>query len=330
MIKFRCSGCSKKIGVPVEYASKQVRCPHCRNAVVVPKPETESASEAELIPETQAENLIELEAEPETESIWTDEMLSPSVSIPSPETPESQLSVTSDMEESPQSEQPHKAVNSLAGSIVYPIKGTGKYMLIALTVTLIGLNLISKLPVLRIIPIIIGFILPWYFFAYLTKIISSSAAGDDELPDWPDMTALWDNVVSPTLSVLWTIAVSFAPVIVYYFAFSPRTPDSDRLLWGLIIFSCLYFPMALLAVIIHDSWIALNPIRVIPAIFKVFGYYIIACIILVLVIGSFYYLTKINLPFPFLNVVLSIYLLMVAMRIVGLIYHKKEQQIGWF
>jgi len=88
--------------------------------------------------------------------------------------------------------------------------------------------------------------------------------------------------------------------------------------------------MALLAVVIHDSWIALNPVRVILAIFKVFGYYVIACIILVLVIGSFYYLTKVNLQVPFLNAVLSIYLLMVAMRIIGIIYHKKEQQIGWF
>jgi len=295
---------------------------------VVPKPEP--ASETELIPEPQAEDQIELEGESEAGAIWTDEMLSPSVSVPSPETSESQPSDNSDTEKSPPSEQPDKPVNSLAGSIVYPIKGTGKYVLIAWTVTLIGLNLLSKLPFVGFTTFVIGLILSWYFFAYLTKIISSSAAGDDELPDWPDITALWDNIVSPTLSVLWTIAFSFAPVIIYYFAFSPRTPDSDYLLWGLIIFSCLYFPMALLAVVIHDSWIALNPVQVIPAIFKVFGYYVIACILLVLVIGSFYYLTKINLPVPYISVVLSIYLLMVAMRIIGLIYHKKEQQIGWF
>lgn len=37
MIKFRCSICDKKIGVPDEYAGKQVACPECSQPAVVPE-----------------------------------------------------------------------------------------------------------------------------------------------------------------------------------------------------------------------------------------------------------------------------------------------------
>ncbi len=58
MIKFYCSQCDKKIGVPEDYAGKQVRCPKCKNAVSVPELEVEPESELEFIepePETELE-----------------------------------------------------------------------------------------------------------------------------------------------------------------------------------------------------------------------------------------------------------------------------------
>ncbi len=39
MIKFNCSSCGKKIGVPEEYAGKRVRCPGCKQPTAVPVPE---------------------------------------------------------------------------------------------------------------------------------------------------------------------------------------------------------------------------------------------------------------------------------------------------
>jgi len=42
MIKFRCPVCSKKIGVPDEYAEKRVKCPTCNSAAQVPSPDSVS------------------------------------------------------------------------------------------------------------------------------------------------------------------------------------------------------------------------------------------------------------------------------------------------
>ena len=36
MIKFRCSSCNQKIGVPDEYGDKNVRCPKCHDVILVP------------------------------------------------------------------------------------------------------------------------------------------------------------------------------------------------------------------------------------------------------------------------------------------------------
>src|SRR5579871_894333 len=36
MLKFRCKECDQKIGVPEEWAGRNVRCPRCRHAVPVP------------------------------------------------------------------------------------------------------------------------------------------------------------------------------------------------------------------------------------------------------------------------------------------------------
>ena len=63
MLKFRCSICDKKIGVPDEYAGKKVKCPQCTNPVVVPEPEP------------QAQPDLPVDSAPD--SIWTDDLLAP-------------------------------------------------------------------------------------------------------------------------------------------------------------------------------------------------------------------------------------------------------------
>lgn len=42
MIKFNCTNCNKKIGVPDEYAGKKIGCPGCEKVLVVPSTEQES------------------------------------------------------------------------------------------------------------------------------------------------------------------------------------------------------------------------------------------------------------------------------------------------
>ncbi|MBN2209950.1 MAG: zinc ribbon domain-containing protein [Sedimentisphaerales bacterium] len=64
MIKFRCGGCEKKIGVPTSYAGKVVRCPQCKEPARVPVPAPPAPVPQPVIPDNQ-----------ENELIWTDDLL---------------------------------------------------------------------------------------------------------------------------------------------------------------------------------------------------------------------------------------------------------------
>jgi len=304
-----CSNCGKGIDILEKYAGRRVKCPGCGGAIDVPE--------------------LEKEYEPETqESIWTDELLNPPeppaiIELESP--PSHVIQAHPPLPEEPKPPEP-----TLLGSFIYPFKGKGKYTFLALLVFLVGVGLVSMIPVVGIFAFLIELILPWYFFACLAKIVSSSAAGEAEMPDWPDITDLWDDVVQPALLVLWTLVVSFIPVGVYCLVYIDSLNAEDPGLWWCIVFGCFYFPMALLAVVVCDCWWALHPFRVVPAIIKVFFYYLFTSFLLIVVVGLFFSLIRWEISVPYLNFVLTIYLVIVAMRIIGIIYHKKQTKLGWF
>ncbi len=57
MIRFSCENCEKKLKVPVEYASKRVKCPSCETALVVPEPPApeQSADEANIFSDLKSD-----------------------------------------------------------------------------------------------------------------------------------------------------------------------------------------------------------------------------------------------------------------------------------
>jgi len=124
-------------------------------------------------------------------------------------------------------------------------------------------------------------------------------------------------------------------------------PTSALVATGLL--GCLYFPMAFLAVAMKDSVMAANPLVVIPAIFKVPIEYFVTTIILTTVFGirtitnfmssdaersSMFTRDMSTLFISFgiriVSMLISVYLLTVGMRVLGLLYLTKKRQLGWF
>lgn len=79
MIKFRCSSCDKKIGVPPEYAEKLIKCPRCKNAVRVPAENTEQELPEKFLltrdSRPAADGPAEGPAASDEGSPWSDEIL---------------------------------------------------------------------------------------------------------------------------------------------------------------------------------------------------------------------------------------------------------------
>ena len=104
----------------------------------------------------------------------------------------------------------------------------------------------------------------------------------------------------------------------------------------MLLAGAIYFPMALLAVAMFDSLAAVNPLLVIPAMRKAPMEYLVVVfvssgIMVVLLVKKF--LTPF-IPIPLLPSLvssgLSFYLFMVQVRLLGILYHARRRELGWF
>jgi len=180
---------------------------------------------------------------------------------------------------------------------------------------------------LMVIVVSLGF---GYLSAYMFKIILSSAGGEEELPDWPDFSDPWDDIIRPLLLVLATIVACCIPASVYLFFFFSPASETDLVLLALIGLGLLYMPMGLLVVSMFNSLLALNPLLVVRSILKIPRDYVIACVVLLLI--TIANTQTANLPFigRLITGLASFYFLMVEMRILGLMYQANHERLGWF
>jgi len=229
----------------------------------------------------------------------------------------------------------------LPRAITYPFRGTGLMILIGATLLFAAMDFIS----VGIIGLVVKMVALGYFFLYVQSIIHSTAADDDELPDLPGM----EDVFSGFCQLVGVILMSFGPALVMvYLAIAQQQPAAGIALIPAVIFGCLYFPMAFLAVAIKDNVMASNPLVVVPSILRVPLEYIVTVILVGGVFGIRWVgdaisgamagesLRTTSMAMMFLLfglrvlwAFLSVYLLTVTMRILGLLYLTRSHRLGW-
>lgn len=206
--------------------------------------------------------------------------------------------------------------------LFYPFAKDGLIMLI------IG-SIVSIIPIISLI-----------IYPYLLLVISSSAQGDRSLPDWPDFSDLWDNLILPSLrfgilSILLFLPFTYAMVVIApkAEAISINILLSSPVLWVIFLASLSYYPMALLIMAVTESLTtALNPINVVSSILNIFKEYIIALLFfygLIAIQIGLSNLTAIG-GIGWLNPLIHFYFLLVGMHLLGIIYFQYKRKLGWF
>jgi len=172
-----------------------------------------------------------------------------------------------------------------------------------------------------------------YVLYYFTECIRDSALGRCRTPDYwmhPADSDKWD-CISQMLTVIGCIAICFCPVSVYYLV----TERTDLIYWLLLTYGGFFFPMALLAVVLFDSYNAMNPILIIGSIFRTFFPY---CGMVLLFYGCALLFTKMGLrlygfrllpTLPFISRALQLYLIFVAVGLLGRFYWKYQGKLNW-
>lgn len=172
-----------------------------------------------------------------------------------------------------------------------------------------------------------------YLFAYIQRIIMSTAVGDHRLPDWPELAAFLSDVAAPAFQFAVVWAVCLAPAVLFMlFAPDALTPAAVPL----ALFGLLYLPMGLLAVALLDTVFALNPLLIVPSILKVPKPYLAVCGVLLLIL-VFQFLFRVGLGkligIPIVPGVItgffSFYFVCVMVRILGLLYFYHREELNW-
>ncbi len=216
--------------------------------------------------------------------------------------------------------------------LAYPFTADG------ISLLLLGTVLYLVLDFAALFDIRVAIIASGYLFAYMQKIIIYTAAGEDDLPDWPDFREWWLDIVRPCLMMVWTGAVSFGPALVYMiWSAQSETDMRMTILFPLFAWGLLYFPMALLAVAMSDSMAMVNPLIVIPAITRLSSQYMLACVLFFVMVSLRFVMEGLLnrfLPIPILPTIIagfiSLYFLAVEMRMLGTMYYLNRRKLGWY
>jgi hypothetical protein len=234
----------------------------------------------------------------------------------------------------------------LPRAITYPFRGTGVLVLIVSAIVFAALGYLGGGIGFRVLfALFIKALALGYFFAFVQNIIHTTASGDDKLPDPPPMEGLIGNF----FQLAGTVLMSFGPAFLLAFlAIAEEQTWAGIALIPAVIFGCLYFPMAFLAVAIKDNVLASNPLVVVPSILRVPLEYIVTAVLLAGVFGVRWYgdgisdrmggkalmtssMSEMFLLFGLRMIwaFVSVYLLTVIMRILGLLYLTRREKLGW-
>ena len=170
-----------------------------------------------------------------------------------------------------------------------------------------------------------------YLYAFMQNVIQSSARGEQAMPDWPEVSAFWDDMVVPffQFSLIWLVCLG--PGIAVMLLLRSPLVGVSLLFLGLF---CL--PMAILTASMADSITGLNPFIIFSGIGKVPFPYLTTCgiflVVIALVHGIQMLLEWTGIPIlpTVISTFVSLYGITVEMRLLGLLYYTNKAKLAWF
>ena len=341
MIQFCCKNCGHKFSVPQASVGKKARCPKCKNIVVAP--------------EVGDTNLIELQADT-SEISSKDSILNPNLfDIPQKSKEVGQGDVpdkalenlrklkSDEVEPAP---PPKHQLPWLIDIFLYPVSKPGLTILGIVVGIPLLFNIIVKVlgkaamvfpPMLILLTLfasisfIVDAVLAVYMYWYFCECIRDSAAGWLRAPETMSITPSLGEMLWQMIRMLVCFIIFVGPSLVYLL----NTRNPDALFWVLLAYGVFFFPMGLLAVVMFDSFSALNPLLLIGSIFSTFfqycGLLLLFCglgvlsVIIMLILRQ----SRISSLLFYVLHIFFIYLLMVASHLLGRFYWKYLEKLNW-
>jgi len=318
VVRFTCSMCHREIEESESSRGKLVECPHCRNYVAVPLQKT-AAQEA------QAASRQSTQDDASTERFEQMQQNVGTMAVQEPEpVVERKLPWVLDIFLYPSSKA---GLTTLAIIVFVPL-------LIGIVVSRLNAfargfppMLVLAVPV-SIIGFIICILLSLYLYWYFCECIRDSAAGGVRAPETVGATPGLGDLLWQWFRTICCLAVFAAPTLIYY----GHARQTDSVFWALLAGGVFAFPMALLAVVMFDSFAGLNPILLVGSVFSAFLPYCAMIATFALVV---FLIVKESLAaqgsaiLSFIINCVRLYLGLIVAHLLGWFYHRYEQKLNW-
>lgn len=220
-------------------------------------------------------------------------------------------------------------MNILKDILTFAWRGSGKYVLISCVVLSVFADLVAIAPLFGAIA---SLLLSGYFCAIYYQLIQSTATGGKEAPEFPDTSNIFEDIIWPMLQILVVGIVSFGPVLGYLF-WAGDESGSPMIAYALLGLGVVYFPMAILAVVILGYTGALSPHIVFPAIVRGGWMYWVGVILLMVLYFAGSVVEKVFsgqiIVGHLIMAVVGSYTLMTNARILGVVYRERREELGW-
>ncbi len=331
MIHFECQHCGRKLKVADEQAGRHGRCPACKGEVTVPPPKLKPpAQDIQLMPVDTAglhsgsptdQSLPEYTAEDREEARREERRLL------------TRLGIETIPEYSGERNLPWPV-----DLFLYPASGTGLTVL----ALLIGIPLLLRfaqsflpsflLPFVFGLPgFIAGVVAGLYLGWYLAECVYDSARGGirapSGLPTGADTGELWSRV-----SYLLAVYIMYALPVMLYWMFLRRF---DTIFWVLAAWAVVFFPMGLLAMVLHDSVSALNPLFLLGSILRTFFHYAGLAVLFASLAVPLWFLEQApgdaqsSIVLDVVAIILTAYLPFVLAHLLGRFYWRNRERLDW-
>ncbi len=217
--------------------------------------------------------------------------------------------------------------DAIPAAFTYPFRKDGLYLFIGAIVFFTALEFLKGIPM---VGLVVGIFSAGYMISYMFRVISSTADGSDELPDWPEFTNFWDDILLPLFQ--WTVLMFMCGVPP--FVLLAMGKPVIALVVGLL--ALCYLPMALMAVSLTGSIFAANPITVFRSVAEIPFQYILTTLSLGAIIGGSWAIQFAvasaggALIGGMVAFVVSLYFLLVQMRLLGELYYYNAEKLNWF
>jgi len=229
----------------------------------------------------------------------------------------------------------------LPGAFSYPFKGSGSVLIVAGGVFFTGLTVFMSMAryafLFGLVAILMcSLFFVGYLFTYAKSVISETAQGANEPPDWPDFTDWGDSVLLPAFQAFCLVVAAFGPALAVSLLQPLGEEFSPLAALLLLLGGALVAPMGMMALGIFDSLGALNPVAMVQSIVRIPLTYLVAAAVFELVVVAYLAVAQIHPP-PglitlavwFVRSMVQLYTLLVTMRILGLLYRTQKDKLGW-